>query len=81
MAKQNFTQCRLIKKTKDNSILEMVSFIPSTLAIESNCLSLKNMKGDWEDGWIVESTGIMLPEEQLQIYRDAYRHTRNASDA
>lgn len=80
MAKNNFTQCRLIKKT-ESGVLEMVSFIPEELAITGNCLSLKNSKGEWQDNWIVESAGIMLPEEQLQIYRDVYRHTRNASDA
>ena len=81
MAKQKYTQCSLVKKTGTDSTSNMVSFIPTELAIAGYHLSLKNMKGDWEDGWLVESTGVTLQEEQLQIYRDVYRHTRNASDA
>lgn len=74
-----FTQCHLVKQTTEGTT-EQVSFIPSEFAEIGAYLKLKDMKGEWTDGWKVNSTGIKLLEVQLSIYRDVYRHTRDASD-
>lgn len=80
MIKQDYAQCSLTRKTGKDSASHMVSFIPAEFAVVGNYLKLKNMNGEWEDNWHVDSVGIKLAEEQLQIYRDVYRHTRDASD-
>lgn len=59
---------------------EQVSFIPKKFAVVGKLLKLKNDKDIWEDGWKVKGCGIVLPENQLQIYQDSHRNTRQASD-
>lgn len=76
-----YTQCVLVKKKDENSTIEQVSFIPTQYAVKGIYLRLKGLDGNFTDGWEVKSLGITLPEDQLTIYRDVYRHTREASDA
>lgn len=73
-----YQQCTL-KKVKDTGTLEQVSFIPKKYAVQGKLLKLKTDDG-WDNGWVVSGCGIILPENQLQIYEDSHRNTRKASD-
>jgi hypothetical protein len=80
MSQQRFTQCTLVKETKDSSF-HQISFIPEEFAVRDNYVKIKGLDGNWSDGWRVMGCGMTLPEDQLQVYRDVHRHTRDASDA
>lgn len=77
---QKFTQCFLVKKNQDGSTSHQMSFIPSEKANVGDFLKLKGLDGQWTDGWKVESAGMSLPEDQLWVYRDAYRTHRDGTD-
>lgn len=77
---QKFTQCFLVRSNQDGSTSNQMSFIPEEKAIIGNYLKIKDMKEQWSDGWKVEFAGITLPEDQLTVYRDAYRTHRDGTD-
>ena len=70
----NFTQC-VLRRGK----YQMVSWIPSGFAQAGRYLKLKQAK-QWQDGWLVVSTGSTVAANYLAQYADDWRRTRKASD-
>ena len=58
----------------------MHSWIPEQFAKIGNCVSIKNLKGEWEENWKIERVGTRLPEEQVLENSQDYKRTRKASD-
>lgn len=68
-------QCKLRRGN-----VEQVTWLPSKFAQKNKFLKLKNINGDWEDGWEVIEVWKKLPtQEVLERERD-YLHQREASD-
>ena len=53
-----YKQCRLVKRT-DESVTELVSWIPEKFAVKGKYIKLKGADDAWEDGWLVRSVGKM----------------------
>ena len=69
-----FTQC-LLRRDK----YQMVSWIPSGFAQAGHYLKLKQDR-QWQDGWLVVSTGSTVSGAYLAQDADDWRRARKASD-
>lgn len=59
----------------------MITWLPDRFAVKNKHLKLKNDKGEFEDGWYVESVGNLLqPVDYIINSRNDHLHQREASD-
>lgn len=76
-----YRQCMLRKEHYVTGGSEVMhSWIPEQFAKVGNWVSIKNSKGEWEDGWKIERADTRLSEEQVLENSQDYKRTRKASD-
>jgi hypothetical protein len=71
MEKEMYTQCEFACGSSTQ-----VAWIPSRAAKVGNVIEFKDAEGSWKVIGVYSS----LPEDQMMMYRDAYRTQRAASD-
>jgi len=78
--KDKHVQCRLRKPITGEAYKEQVSFIPEKYASVGRVLKLRNCLEEWEDGWVVEDTYVVMPSDLVVQNSHAWTKQRKTSD-
>jgi len=72
---ETHTQCSLIRKGS-----ELISWIPSKVAVRGATVRLKEEDGSWSEGWVVRATYATMASPECNERSRDHLHTREASD-
>lgn len=78
----NFKQCALSRPRRDavKYRIRQVSWLPEQFAKKGLVLDLKNVNGEWEEGWRVDEVWTAATQEYVREHERDYRHQAEASD-
>ena len=69
-----------VSATGVTGAVELVTFIPSHLAVKWDAVKIKTDKGLWDDGWVVVEVWQEVDEIFLDAMRNALKHHAEVSD-
>ena len=72
---ETHTQCSLSRNGA-----ELVSWIPSKIAVKGATVRLKEEDGSWSEGWVVRATYAIMPSPDVKERSRDYTRTRETSD-
>ncbi len=74
-----YRQCHMAKPTKTGK-WEQTSWIPEKFAVVGKVLKLKDMDGNWDNGWVVETASqTRLADDMLPDYHSEIKGHRKAT--
>ena len=80
MKEQLYKPCRLIRITKRGEE-ETTSWLPVEFAIQDNYVKLRDKRGNWSNGWKIQSaSGEAMPEKFVDQASRAHLKHRKTSD-